>query len=84
MKIQHFAQDCRFVAEVDGFTAYVEYELVGNGLDIVHTVVPQEIGGRGIASELVRVAYDYAKAQGLQCFATCSYAERWLERHHNG
>ena len=55
-------------------------------LDVRHTIVPDEISGRGIASALVKAAYDYALANGLVPVATCSYAVVWLERHpeYNG
>ena len=81
MDVMHRPDEHRFVVVVDGHTAYVEYEIVGDGFNIVHTIVPSEIGGRGIAGELVRVAYEYAEAQGLKRLATCSYAARWLEKH---
>ena len=35
----------------------------------------------GIASALVKVAYDYALTNELVPMATCSYAVVWLERH---
>ena len=81
MEIVHRPEENRFVAEVDGFTAYVEYQLGEGSFDILHTIVPKEIGGRGIAGELVRAAYDYAEAQGWEKLSSCSYAARWLERH---
>ena len=47
----------------------------------VHTIVPAAIGGRGIASDLVQHAFDYARAEGLRVAPLCSYAEVWLRRH---
>ena len=35
----------------------------------------------GIASALVKAAYDYARCKGLKAVATCSYAVIWLQRH---
>lgn len=86
MEIRHDKGTCRFSVEVDGYTGYVDYKLADGGLDIRHTIVPKEIGGRGIASALVKAAYDYARAEGLKPVATCSYAVTWLERHpeYNG
>lgn len=81
MKILHQSEKQRFYVEIDGCTAYVEYSIRDGGLDIIHTIVPKEIGGRGIASDLVRAAYDYARSKGLKCLATCPYAVVWLERH---
>ena len=86
MEIKHEKDLCRFEVEVDGYKGYVDYKLVDGGLDIRHTIVPKEIGGRGIASALVKAAYDYARAEGLKPVATCSYAVTWLQRHpeYNG
>lgn len=81
MKIEHDPQKGVFWTTVDGYTAYVSYKLIDGGLDIRNTIVPDEIGGRGIASALVKAAYDYAVANRLTPVATCSYAVKWLERH---
>jgi len=86
MKIEHDKERRTFQTLVDGITAYVSYRLVDDGLDIRHTIVPDEIGGRGIASALVKAAYDYALKNGYKPVATCSYAVVWLQRHpeYNG
>lgn len=81
MNIVHHPEKSRFETVVDGVTAYVAYSADETCLDIRHTIVPEAIGGRGIASALVRAAYDYARAEGLKPVATCSYAVTWLQRH---
>lgn len=82
MNIKHNEAGRRFITEVDGLTAHVEYQLTDDGgLDILHTIVPKEIGGRGIASALVKAAYDYARGNGMRPVATCPYAVVWLQRH---
>ena len=81
MDIRHLEDRQRFVVEVDGHTAHVDYQIEDGGLDIRHTIVPEEIGGRGIASALVKATYDYARSHNLKPVATCSYAVRWLEKH---
>lgn len=80
-KITHEPERNKFVTEVDGITAYVEYVMRDGCLDIIHTIVPRPIEGRGIASALVATAYKYALENGYKCDATCSYAVRWLQRH---
>ena len=50
MEIRHEEERRRFSLEVDGYQAYVEYRLEQGDFDIRHTIVPAEIGGRGIAS----------------------------------
>ncbi len=79
--INHHPERNLFTTEVDGHMAYVEYRLADGSLDILHTVVPPPVEGRGIASALVRHTYEYAVEQGLKPKATCSYAVKWLERH---
>ena len=78
--IIHDEAQCRFEIKVDGYTAYVKYRIVDHALDIISTVVPREIGGRGIAARLVEEAYHYADACGYKRKATCSYAVAWLAR----
>lgn len=79
--IRHIPQTHRFETTVNGFTAFVNYQVVNGALDILHTIVPVPIEGQGIASALVREAYEYAKSNGLKCKATCSYAVAWLRRN---
>lgn len=77
--VNHYPEKNRFEVVEDGLTAYVE--LRGDALDIIHTIVPKNLEGRGIAATLVETAYKYAKEQGLRPLATCSYAVVWLKRH---
>ena len=53
MEVKHNVDQMKFWTEVDGYEAHVAYQLHDKGLDIRHTIVPTEIGGRGIASALV-------------------------------
>lgn len=80
-EITHRPERKRFETELDGVTAYVEYRLTDGALDIVHTIVPPAIGGRGVAAALVKRAYDYARENRMKPLATCSYAVVWLQRH---
>lgn len=79
--INHLPERQLFTTEIEGYTAYVEYQLQDGSLDILHTIVPPPLEGRGIAAALVKKAYEYAAEQRLKRKATCSYAVRWLERH---
>ena len=86
MNIEHFPEKKVFQTVVDGETARLMCHVVEGPTKKHHTIVPSEIGGRGIASALVKAAYDYALANELVPVATCSYAVKWLERHpeYNG
>lgn len=86
MNIIHHPEIGQFQTTIDGHTAHVAYVEDEHSLDIRHTIVPKELEGRGIASALVKAAYDYAIEHKLTPVATCSYAVVWLQRHpeYNG
>ena len=79
--VEHQPARERFATRVDGHEAELDYRRRDDLLIITHTGVPQAIGGRGIASALVKAAMDYARAEGLRVRPACSYAEAWLRRH---
>jgi len=81
MTVQHQAENERFVTTADGQEAEVNYRIEDGVMSITHTGVPDAIAGRGIAGELVRAAFDHARAQGLKVRPLCSYAEAWSRRH---
>ncbi|WP_455625516.1 GNAT family N-acetyltransferase [Parabacteroides sp.] len=79
--VKHYPEKYRFEVEENGMTAYAQYRLREDALDIIHTIVPIPMEGRGVAAALVEAAYKYAKEEGLRPLATCSYAVAWLKRH---
>ena len=81
MIITHNKKTCKFEIIVDGITAHVKYSISDGFFDIRHTIVPKQIGGRGIASKLVEATYKWGETQNLKPKATCSYAFVWLKRH---
>ena len=79
--VVHHPVSSRFIAEVDGHQAHLDYELEGGEMHVTHTRVPSEIGGRGVAGALVKAALDHARTEGLKVRPLCSYADAWMERH---
>ena len=79
--IHHVPEARKFTTTVDGHEGYVEYSRHGDTLSIDHTIVPSAIGGRGIASDLVKAALEYVRAEGLKVHPACSYADAWMRRH---
>ncbi|WP_159990255.1 GNAT family N-acetyltransferase [Pelistega ratti] len=82
MTIHHDTQKHLFFTEVDGHTAYIHYEPQGdNTLNILHTVVPEAIGGRGIAGKITEFMLNTAKENNYKIIPSCSYTESYLKRH---
>lgn len=57
----------------------------GTGDDAVrvadHTLVPKEIGGRGVAAALVDALVSDARDQGFKIVPQCSYVEAKFDEH---
>ena len=79
--IIHFKERHKFEVTIDDYTAYLKYSINGNDMDIYTTFVPVAIGGRGVASELVKEAYKYAYQNSLRVIPSCDYVKIWLKRH---
>ena len=71
----------RYVLEEDGLVAELIYRRNGNRLILVHTEVPEKLGGRGIGGQLVRHALERAAAEHLTVVPWCPYARKWLQDH---
>jgi len=80
-EITHDLAAERFTARVMGHTAVLEYQLKRRRMRIIHTEVPDAIGGRGIAGELTRVALRWAREQRYKVVPACAYAEAFMARH---
>ncbi len=79
--IEHNAATHRFTTVVEGQQAALDYTLSDGTMSITHTRVPEAIGGRGIAAELMRAALNAAQAAGWKVVPVCSYAVAYMRRH---
>jgi predicted GNAT family acetyltransferase len=80
--ISHDQDANQFATEVDGHRAELDYEVADGVMTITHTRVPPEIGGRGIAAELMRAALQAAAERGLAVNPACSYAAAYMRKQH--
>jgi predicted GNAT family acetyltransferase len=71
----------RFEMTVDGHTGFVKYARTGDRIELIHTEVPPELGGRGLGGVLAKAALDYAQQNGLKVIPTCPFVKKYLERH---
>lgn len=74
-------EEHRFEATVDGHLAELVYHRRAGRLVLVHTGVPDELGGKGVGGRLVEAAVAAAEAEGLTVVPRCPFARSWLERH---
>jgi predicted GNAT family acetyltransferase len=71
----------RFELTVDGHLAELIYRRVGDRLILLHTGVPDDLGGKGIGGKLVTAAVERAAREGLTVVPQCPFARAWLNRH---
>lgn len=79
--VRHNEPAHRYEAIVDGHLSVCEYEDVGDNRVFMHTLVPTELRGRGIAEQLVRTALADVRTEGRKVVPACSYVARFIERH---
>ncbi|MGH3301535.1 MAG: GNAT family N-acetyltransferase [Streptosporangiaceae bacterium] len=64
-----------------GELAELVYRTRAGRLVLVHTEVPDALGGRGFGGQLVSAAIDKAARDGMTVVPLCPFARGWLERH---
>ncbi len=71
----------RFEIERDGKVAYLEYTMTGNVLGLIHTEVPDELRGLGLASSLSETALQYARENKLTVDVICPSVHDYSAKH---
>ncbi|WP_213741828.1 GNAT family N-acetyltransferase [Bradyrhizobium sp. dw_411] len=71
----------RYELAVEGHIAASYYTLADGVITFVHTVVPPELGGKGIGSKLIRGALDQVRSDGLKVIPECPFVKAFIEKH---
>lgn len=71
----------RFEVDVEGRVALIQYRLSGKRITFLHTEVPDEFEGQGIASKMAKTALNYARDNGLTVVPLCPFVRGYIERH---
>jgi predicted GNAT family acetyltransferase len=75
--VRHDDDQGRFVIEIGGAEAYMRYRRGSDDrVDFLSTFVPPALRGRGLAEQIVRAGFAWAKAEGLTVIPRCSYVQR--------
>jgi predicted GNAT family acetyltransferase len=73
--------ELRFETPVGDKLAFIAYRWEHGKLALMHTEVPEEAEGKGIASQLAEFAFEQAKQQQRKVLVFCPYVSAWLNRH---
>lgn len=82
-RVEHNTKEHFFYLIEDGKECRAEYsykEGYDNVIDLYHTFVPEELGGRGYAKLLMESIAEYLKEKGLKIIPSCSYAAKFFSK----
>jgi predicted GNAT family acetyltransferase len=71
----------RFELPVDGEMAIIQYSREGDIYNLIHTEVPEQLEGRGLASRLVLKTLEFLEAGHYKMRPQCAYIGSFLKRH---
>src|SRR5215470_1294178 len=71
----------RFELERNGQVAYLEYVFDGNTLQLIHTEVPEQLRGLGIASSLAQSALEWAREHKVKVDVICPSVSNYIANH---
>lgn len=83
MEVTNNVQESRYeYHQEDQLAGYLDYVIEGDVIDIIHTIVPDEFAGQGIASKMVKVALAQIEDEGLYGVrATCPFVRGYFRKH---
>jgi predicted GNAT family acetyltransferase len=80
-KVVHLLADNHFEVDLGKEKAILIYMIKAGLFILLHTEVPTDFEGRGIAGMMARAALEYAKKEGLKVRSYCSYTTWYIESH---
>ena len=80
--VDHHRSKHRFEArDPQGMGVLVYHERKDGTLVLLHTRVPKELEGHGVAAHLAKAALNYARENGVKIVPRCRYVAAYIERH---
>ncbi|HUP88094.1 MAG TPA: GNAT family N-acetyltransferase [Longimicrobiales bacterium] len=80
-KIRNNEERHRFETSAAGDVAFANYRLDGDRLVLTHTEVPMEAREQGLATQLAKFAFEYARTEGLKIVPQCGFMADYADKH---
>jgi hypothetical protein len=80
-KVENDLRGMRFIAELEGELAKMDYRIQDQTFYMMHTFVPPSIEGKGVASSLIKEAITWALNEGFKIKVYCPFTRTYLKHH---
>ena len=77
----HNEPECKYEYHIDGHCAYITYDDQDGNMHLTHTIVPEELAGKGLAKMLLEDVLEQIKKAGKKAVAKCSYIVKYQEKN---
>jgi uncharacterized protein len=81
VKVTNNEKQMQFEVHANGEVARLEYRFYKKDIALMHTVVPDRLSGRGIASILAQHALEWAKEHEKKVMVYCPFVAAYLKKH---
>lgn len=82
MDVKHDTESRRFYIDVkDVGCAYLQYDRKDQLIKLMHTEVPDDLGGRGIGKILAKEALEYVAKNDFQLEIHCDFVRNYVSKH---
>ena len=72
----------RFELTIDGHIAFIDFTQRGTDvIKLIHTEVPEELGGRGVAAALVEKTLVFLETNNYTLYPYCPYVFAYIKKH---
>ncbi|GAA5131259.1 GNAT family N-acetyltransferase [Thalassotalea piscium] len=77
----HNIEEHKYEYHIDGQIAYISYDDQNGKMHLTHTIVPDELSGKGLAKVLLEDVLEQIKKDGKKAVAKCTYIVKYLEKN---
>jgi len=71
----------RFELTVDGHIAFIDFKQEDQIIKLIHTEVPEELAGRGVAAALVEKTLVFLEDNDFSLYPYCPYVFAYIKKH---
>ena len=74
-------ENSRFELNVEGHIAFIDFKQEEQLIKLIHTEIPEEMAGKGIAAILVSKTLEYLESNKNTLYPYCPYVYAYIKKH---